>query len=398
MAIWIEGEKCKACGKCVKACPYGAIEMDGEIAKILERCTLCGACVTSCTFGAICTDAVEKEIPDLSRYRGVWVLAEHREGVLHRATFELLGCGAALAQELEQELSVLLLGYKVNHLAKELIAYGAQKVYLAEHRNLAHYCTTAYAKVVAELVRGHEPNILLLSATPTGRDLAPRLARHLELGLTADCTTLSTDRDDKNHNLLQTRPAFGGNVMATIVTPRSRPQLATVRPGIMEPLAPDYQRKGQVISHKTSITKKDLSTTIIEMVRSGRKAVDLSQAKTIVAGGRGVGDAAGFDLLRELAEAMGGEVGGSRVAVEAGWITQDRQIGQTGQTVKPDIYIACGISGAIQHRAGILGAKNIIAINKEADAPIMLLADYAIVGDLFEVVPLLIKTLKKEAA
>jgi electron transfer flavoprotein alpha subunit len=372
--------------------------MDGEIARIVERCTLCGACITSCTFGAIYTDVVEKEIPDLSRYRGVWVLAEHKEGVLHHATLELLGCGAALARELEQELSVLLLGYKVSRLAKELIAYGAQKVYLAEHRNLARYCTTAYAKVVAELVKDHEPNILLISATPIGRDLAPRLARHLELGLTADCTALSTDRDDKNHNLLQTRPAFGGNVMATIVTPRSRPQLATVRPGIMEPLAPDYQRKGQVISHKTLITKKDLSATILEMVRTERKAVDLSQAKIVVAGGRGVGDAAGFDLLRKLAECMGGEVGGSRVAVEAGWITQDRQIGQTGQTVRPDIYIACGISGAIQHRAGILGAKNIIAINKEADAPIMLLADYAIVGDLFEVVPLLIKTLKKEAA
>jgi electron transfer flavoprotein alpha subunit len=398
MAVWIEEEKCKACGKCVKACPYGAIEMDGEIARILERCTLCGACITSCAFGAILTDATEQEIPDLSRYQGVWVVAELREGALRRATCELLGCGAVLARELGQELSALLLGYKVAHLAKELIAYGAQNVYLVEHRNFAYYSTTAYTKVVAELVRAHDPNILLISATPLGRDLAPRLARRLELGLTADCTGLNTDQNDKNRNLLQTRPAFGGNVMATIVTPRSRPQMATVRPGIMEPLSPDRHRKGRVIPYKTSITKKDLSTRTLEIVLSDRKAVDLSQAKIIVAGGRGVGDAAGFVLLRELAEVMGGEVGGSRVAVEAGWITQDRQIGQTGQTVRPEIYIACGISGAIQHRAGISGARNIIAINKDADAPIMGLADYGIVGDLFEVVPLLIKTLKKEAA
>jgi len=398
MAVWIEVKKCTGCGKCIRACPYGAVEVHGKKARILDRCTQCGACITSCTFDAVLSDLKEKEIPDLSDYRGVWVLAEIANGKILPVTFELLGCGQALAKDLNQELCAVLLGHKTGHLAKELIVHGASTVYVTQHRNLAQYCTSAHTKVLAELVREYNPNIFLMAATHLGRDLAPRVSRRLGVGLTADCTELTTDFDQKNKNLLQTRPAFGGNVMATIISPYSRPQMATVRPGVMEPLAPDYQRKGNIINHKTSITRKDISYRVVETLPSEKKIADLSQAKIIVAGGRGVGNASGFDLLRRLARTLGGEVAGTRVAVEQGWISPDRQVGQTGKSVRPDIYVACGISGAIQHRAGILGSKYIIAVNKDPDAPIFKMADYGIVGDLFETVPLLIETLRKETA
>jgi electron transfer flavoprotein alpha subunit len=257
---------------------------------------------------------------------------------------------------------------------------------------LAHYQTVPYTKVLAEAITQFKPAIVLIGATHIGRDLAPRLARRLELGLTADCTELAID--PREGHLLQTRPAFGGNVMATILSKRTRPQMATVRPGIMKALPRDQGRRGEIIPLKVRLTKGDLATKLLEVVKEKKGRVDLSQARIIVAGGRGCGSEKGVRGLQELAEALGGELAGSRVAVELGWIPMERQIGQTGQSVRPELYIACGISGAIQHKAGMQNAKHIIAINKDPLAPIFEIADYRLVGDLQEIVPALTKAVQ----
>jgi electron transfer flavoprotein alpha subunit len=248
-----------------------------------------------------------------------------------------------------------------------------------------------YTRVLAEMIGIHRPSVLLLGATPLGRDLAPRLSRRLDLGLTADCTELAIDPQD--HSLLQTRPAFGGNVMATIVTPRARPQMATVRPGVMA-LGPHRQgATAQVLRHAVHLQEGDLLPRLLASRAQGQKAVDLAAARVIVAAGRGCGGSKGLELLSRLAEGLGGEVGGTRVAVEEGWLAASRQIGQTGVSVRPELYIACGVSGAIQHRAGCLGARYIVAINRDRRAPIFQVADYALVGDLFKVVPALLAAL-----
>jgi electron transfer flavoprotein alpha subunit len=283
------------------------------------------------------------------------------------------------------------LGDKVSGLCDTIMAYGADNVYLAEHKNLKEYRTIAYTDVVGKLVNEYKPNILLMGATHIGRDLAPRVSRRVGVGLTADCTELTIDPEEGI--LLQTRPAFGGNVMATIANRYSRPQMATVRPGVMEAL-PKSGSKGDVINCKVSLTEKEIGTKILESVREKSKGVSLGDAKVIVAGGRGVGSQEGMKSLFSLAKVMGGEVAGTRIIVEEGWLPADRQVGQTGQTVRPEIYIACGISGAIQHRAGMLGSRYIIAINKDGRAPIFEVADWGIVGDLHEAVPAFTKALK----
>ena len=263
---------------------------------------------------------------------------------------------------------------------------------MAQHRALKEYRTIAYSKVMGELIERHKPNILLIGATHLGRDLAPRLSRLVEVGLTADCTELTIDPEE--NILLQTRPAFGGNVMATIANRYSRPQMATVRPGVMEVLKKPGN-KGRVIKHKVLLTEKEIRTKILEIVREKRKAVSLHDAKVIVAGGRGVGTKARMKPLFELARSMGGEVAGTRLLIEEGWLPPERQVGQTGQTVRPEIYIACGISGAIQHRAGMMGSRYVIAINKDKRAPIFQVADWGIVGDLHQIVPALTRAIKK---
>ena len=391
MAVWIEGDLCNGCKRCVKACPYGAVEIRDGKAHILEHCTSCGACLEVCKEEAIQTDVEPRAIPDFNDRKGVWVFAEQRGGTLNKVSLELLGKAQELAGELNQDVSALLLGYQVSGLCDTIMAYGADKVYLAEHKNLKEYRTVAYTKVVEKLVNEYKPNILLMGATHIGRDLAPRVSRRVGVGLTADCTELTIDPEEGI--LLQTRPAFGGNVMATIANRYSRPQMATVRPGVMEAL-PKSGSKGNVIKHKVSLTEKDIGTKILEAVREKSKGVSLSDAKIIVAGGRGVGSQEGMKSLFSLAQVMGGEVAGTRIIVEEGWLPADRQVGQTGQTVRPEIYIACGISGAIQHRAGMLGSRYIIAINKDGRAPIFEVADWGIVGDLHEAVPAFTKALK----
>ncbi len=394
MTVWIEPKDCKGCKKCIKACPYDAIEIVDGIAVLNERCTGCGACIDVCKYGCIKTD-VKDEIVDLSGYKGVWVFAEQRQGVLNPATFELLGCASNMASTLKEELCAVLLGdasQKLNKMAEELIMYGAEKVFIAENKNLKDYTTTPYSKVIIELIKEHNPSIILLSATHIGRDLAPRISRNLCVGLTADCTKLTIDNETKH--MLQTRPAFGGNVMATIISPKTRPQMATVRPGVMTALKPNKKRKGKIIKLKPKIAKKDLMTKLLAYAKESHERVNLQDAKVIVAGGRGLGSEKGFKLLQELAQVIGGEVAGTRITIENGWLTTDRQIGQTGQVVKPELYIGCGISGAIQHKAGMQDSKVIVAINKDPDAPIFEIADYSIVGDLHEIVPAITNELK----
>ncbi|MFC1862777.1 FAD-binding protein [Thermodesulfobacteriota bacterium] len=391
MSVWIEIDLCNGCKRCLKACPYGALEMKDGKAFMLDRCTSCGACLEVCKQGAILTDSEPKVIPDFNDRSGVWVFAEQKDGRLKKVSLELLGKACELGDTLGEEVSVLLLGQNVSDLSETLIEHGAGKVYLAQHKALKDYRTVAYTNIIEGLVKEHKPNILLIGATPNGRDLAPRVARRVGVGLTADCTELSIDPDERI--LLQTRPAFGGNVMATIVNRYSRPQMATVRPGVMEALKKS-RPKGEVIRTKVSLLEKDIGTKVLEMVMEKKKGVDLAEAKVIIAGGRGVGNDDGFKLLKTLAKVLNGEVAGTRVAVEEGWIPLDRQVGQTGQSVRPEIYIACGISGAIQHRAGMMNSRYIIAINKDPRAPIFQVADWGIEGDLHEVIPEMIKQLK----
>ena len=392
MTIWIEVDLCNGCGRCIKACPYGAVELTEEKAHLLERCTSCGACLEVCKPEAILSDAKPKETPDFSDRKGVWVFAEQRAGKLSRVPLELLGKAQELARTLNQEVSALLLGSQVSGLSEGLMRYGADHVYVAEHASLKEYRTIPYTEVIEEIIKKQRPNILLMGATPIGRDLAPRVSRRVGVGLTADCTDLSIDLEERF--LIQTRPTFGGNVMATIANRYSRPQMATVRPGVMEPLEKPGH-KGNVIIEKVSISEELIKEKILEKVREEKRSVDLSEAKVIVAGGRGVGDISGFRVLEDLAKVLGGEVAGTRVAVEESWIPAECQIGQTGQSVRPEIYIACGISGAIQHRAGIMDSRYIIAINRDLRAPIFQVTDWGIVGDLHEVVPEMINQLEE---
>jgi electron transfer flavoprotein alpha subunit/NAD-dependent dihydropyrimidine dehydrogenase PreA subunit len=393
MTVWVEVDLCSGCKRCLKTCPYGAVEMKEGRAFILERCTSCGACLDVCKEKALLTDVKPREIPDFSDRKGVWVFAEQRGGELHRVSMELLGKARGLASFLKQDVSALLLGDNVSGLCDALIEHGADRVRLAEDRSLKDYRTNAYTKVIADLVKEHKPNILLMGATHIGRDLAPRVSRRVEVGLTADCTDLSIDPQEGI--LLQTRPAFGGNVMATIANRYSRPQMATVRPGVME-VSAKPGHKGEVIRHPVSLEGEDMGTRVLELVKEGKKKLNLSEAKVVVAGGRGVGDAKGFATLEDLAAIFGGEVAGTRVAVEEGWIPPERQVGQTGQSVRPELYIACGISGAIQHRAGMMNSRYIVAINRDPRAPIFQVADWGLVGDLHELVPEMIEQLKQQ--
>ena len=415
MAIEILKDKCIGCGLCFKSCPYDAFEFEpydgnklGKVAKVNAKCSFCNQCLTACKFGAI-QEKKQDAAVDLSAYKHIWVFAEQRQGKIQNVALELIGEGKRLAKDIsdDTQLCAVLIGNKIDHLAQECFEYGADKVYMVQDPLLENYTTDGYTKVMKQLIDEYKPEIVLYGATHIGRDFAPRIAARCNTGLTADCThldvkvskyiefakantTLDTstlDPNDPSTGIKQTRPAFGGNLMATIICPKTRPQMSTVRPGVMQKQERVPGATGEIVNVKPDIKASDIRIEIKDIVKSMKEMVSLTDAKIICSGGRGLGDASGFELIQKFADKVGGVVGSSRAAVDAGWIDHSHQVGQTGTTVKPEIYFACGISGAIQHLAGMQTSNCIVAINKDPDAPIMEVADYAIVGDLYKVIP-----------
>ncbi len=357
---------------------------------------------------------------NFAEYKNVWVYTEQRDGKLMNVALELLGEGHRLAKDIGGGTNVcaVLIGYKTDALIDELYSFGADEIIQIDNELLGHYSTDGYTMVMSDAVNEFKPEIVLFGATHIGRDLAPRVAARLDTGLTADCTRLDIktsdymkyldtyttaslaglDENDPSTGLKQTRPAFGGNLMATIVTKDTRPQMATVRPGVMDMMEKKKGAKGQLIKYDAQISKSDIHTELIKVVKETKELVSLTDAQIICSGGRGLGDAAGFELIEKLAEKVGGVVGASRAAVDSGWIDHSHQVGQTGTTVKPKIYFACGISGAIQHLAGMQDSDIIVAINKDPEAPMMQLADYAVCGDLKKVIPEIIAQWNEDQA
>ena len=388
--INVIAEKCTGCGICVDACPFQYISMVEDVALIGEGCTFCGACVDACPSEAIEISREERKV-DVSAHKGVLVFGEQVGGVISPVVYELLGKGRELADKLGEDLECAVLGENMRPAAEDLIPYRVDRVHLFDHPLLRTFRDDPYSQVLAGLVKEIKPSIFLLGATNIGRSLAPRLAVKLKTGLTADCTSL--DIDD-NGNLLQTRPAFGGNVMATILCESHRPQMATVRYKVMK-------RAEKVGGYDGSVIEGELDESSIadrvKVMQSSRDSAEssITEADIIVSGGRGLGGSKGFSLIKELADAFGGVVGASRCAVDDGWIPYRHQVGLSGKTVRPKLYIACGISGSVQHLAGMQTSDVIVAINKDPSAPIFKVADYCIVGDLYEVVPKIIEVVKK---
>ncbi len=324
---------------------------------------------------------------NLSDYKGILVFIEQRESVIQKVSLELLGKGRELADELGGEVTALLLGQNISQHCQEMIHCGADKVVYLEDEALKIYTTEPYAQAMTAAIQTFKPEIVLVGATAIGRDLGPRVSARLETGLTADCTKLEIG--EGNH-LWMTRPAFGGNIMATIICTEHRPQMSTVRPGVMKVLPRNTARTGEVIALDCQLIANDLNVEVLEAVREEKKKVNIEDADILVSGGRGVGGKDNYGGLEALAKQLHGTVSSSRAAVDAGWMTHDRQVGQTGKTVRPDVYFACGISGAIQHVAGMEESEFIIAINKDPGAPVFDVADLGIVGDLHKIVPLLV--------
>lgn len=391
----VDKDKCIGCGNCVDACPFGALSLIDGIVVVNDKCTGCGACLLTCPMHAL---NLPQERPNatgesLSAYSGVWVWVEQFQGKTCGISVEMLGQGRKLANRRNASLTACVLGYQVEHIAKEAISFGADRVFWVDDESLAAYRTAPYAGALIHLVRQYNPEIFLLGASSRGRDLAGSIASVLYTGLTADCTGL--DIDSEAGLLLQSRPAFGGNIMATIICPNHRPQMATVRHRVFEMPESDSRRQGQVIAVKATLSPEQITTQVVDFIVE-KDEVNLADARVIVAGGHGLGGPDGFQTLRKLADVLGGAVGSSRSAVDAGWISYAHQVGQTGRTVRPDLYIACGISGQIQHLAGMKTSRVIVAINTNPDAPIFTVANYGIVGDLFQVVPALTEQFKKK--
>ena len=384
-------DKCIGCVKCVKACPGNAL----EIFYTAEELAVLAALAEQGNLGDDEVDEGEKQRRELiAGYRGVWVFIEQTAGEAATVSWELLGKGAELAASLGVELCAVILGHEVEHLCHEAFSYGATKAYLMDQPVFRYYRTYPYLDALCDLIEKYKPEIVLMGATGLGRDLAGAVATRVKTGLTADCTGLGID--DKR-NLMQTRPAFGGNIMATIMCDRFRPQMATVRAHVMAMPERVAGRSGEIIRRNFTINEADIFTKVLQVIsdKKGSDHVDIAGAEFIVSGGRGMMGKENFALLKELADELGGVVGASRSAVDAGWMPADRQVGQTGKTVRPKIYIACGISGAIQHLVGMQDSDMVIAINRDREAPIFEVAAYGIVGDLFQVVPAITEQLRE---
>lgn len=391
----VDVEKCIGCGVCEANCAFAAITVEDGIAVVGDTCTLCGSCVDDCEVEALHIEGVEKKVQaDLSAWSGIWIFAEARHGIIAPVAFELLGIGRKLADQRGVELTAVLFGAGISDRAADLIAAGADNVLLADHRELAQYREDVFGRILEQLVQKYKPEVVLAGATAIGRSVIPQVATVLGAGLTADCTGLAIREEDGM--LLQTRPAFGGNIMATIECPHSRPQMATVRPNVMAPAEVDLARSGEVIEVELNEELLGSRVQVLETVISDGEQVNIQEIEVLIAGGRGVESEKGFDLIQELAAELNGAVAASRAAVDAGWISYPHQVGQTGKTVCPKLYIACGISGAIQHAVGMQSAETVVAINRDENAPIFDLATFGLVGDLFEIVPLLTKKIKEQ--
>ena len=392
MAIGIIYERCTLCKQCIDACPFGAIEIrDGKLF-INENCNLCGLCVKTCPEGALEKEEKVASVVDLSQYKGIWFFAESRDGKLCPVAFEMLNAALKLKRVLGEYIAGVLIGNNVRGLAGELGARGADRVYVVEDPLLEHFQEEPYAIAMAQLITKYKPSIVIAAATMMGRSFIPSVAARVRTGLTADCTDISIDPETKL--LVQTRPTFGGNLMARIICKNHRPQMATIRPKMFDEAKLIEERQPEIVIENFNSGQLQNKVKILGKEKI-ENVVDLQEAEVIVSGGRGVKDPKNFAMIKELADLLGGAVGASRAAVDSGWIPYPHQVGQTGKTVKPKIYIACGISGAIQHLAGMQTSDYIIAINKDPDAPIFKVANLGLVGDIFEVIPALIKKIKE---
>ncbi|MFO8011010.1 MAG: electron transfer flavoprotein subunit alpha [Dehalococcoidia bacterium] len=388
----IDEEKCIGCRRCVKVCPAEAIEMyfTPEELKILEEIEARKAAGQKVEE----EDEEEEDLAHIKEYKGVWVFVEQTEGRAAEVSWELLGTGKELADSLGVELSSIVIGHDVEHLCAESFSFGAYNAYLMDDPIFRNYRTEPYYRAICHLVEKYKPEIVLFGATGLGRDLAGAVATRLETGLTADCTGLQTDDEG---NLLQTRPAFGGNIMATILTEKTRPQMATVRPHVMPMPNNNGHGYGKIVRESMEYSEDDFATKVLEIITDSGSddIVDVATAQVLVSGGRGMCGPENFQILHDLADELGGVVACSRAVVEAGWMPAERQVGQTGKTVRPRIYMACGISGAIQHLVGMQESDVIIAINQDPHAPIFEIATYGIVGDVTTIVPLITERIRE---
>jgi len=392
LAVKIDQQKCTLCSVCVNTCLFGALELKDDKIAVKDSCTLCGACREACPSEAITLEEARKAAVS-GDYKGIWVFAEQRDGKIKSVSLELLAKARELAGGLKTEVCAVCCGHSVADI-QQLISHGADKVFLVDSPELATNPGDLLTAQLSGLIQEYKPEIVLAGATALGRSFIPRVAARVKCGLTADCTGLEIDIEKRQ--LLQTRPTFGGNIMATIICPSSRPQMSTVRPRTFKKTVPDLSRQGQII--KLDFQKEGVTalTQLLNFVEDVTEKVKLDEADVIVAGGRGLGKPENFQLIAELASAMGAALGSSRPPVDEGWISYPHQVGQTGKTVAPKLYIACGISGAVQHLVGMQTADTIVAINSDPSAPIFDIATYGLVGDLFKIVPLLTQKLKRE--
>ncbi len=391
----INEELCVGCGACESQCAFGAIEVVAGIAQVNDGCTLCGACVEECPPEALSIDTSAAKVKtDFDSWSGVMVFCEFRNSNLVPVALELLGEGRKLADVRGVSLSALLVGHNTGNCADALIGYGADVVYRVDHPCFMSFSEDRYEKIVTRVIAEQRPEIVLAGATAIGRSFIPGVATNLNAGLTADCTALAIREEDGA--LLQTRPAFGGNIMATIECPRSRPQMATVRSKVMKENEFDSSRTGEIVDISPLEEELHSNIRVLESVVAEQENVNIQESDILVSGGRGLGGPEGFESLKELAAVLDAGISATRAVVDAGWIPYPHQVGQTGKTVAPRLYIACGISGAIQHVAGMQSAETIVAINRDKDAPIFNVVDFGIVGDVNEVIPKLIKRLEEK--